>query len=187
MRSRDDATLVVEAPYGEAELEGRVEHLGTSVARLYADAPRIERSDANQRAPLGDHWGELRDLHIVAVDIILDYARAEHLVALADLGVREALDLGAVQARRVLYFSPHYINMGMHFVFDGAKGEPHPAAAALEERTAARFTDEPVIPYRWGQTWAGRFSNRIDPAYRRWLDHARRACDPDGILPGELP
>lgn len=177
--------LVLQSPLDAAELEGRV-RAATALAReCLVGAPPPSRCAAPGDAPdpAGDgHWARMGRGHFVGVDVVAPYGELEACWEVAEEVVARARQRPSRSLRSALYFAPGFVNLGLHFVFEGTSDAAVREAHGLIEWAIARLAPLRVIPYRWGRAWGPALGPKLDPVYRALVHDLKRRCDPDGIL-----
>jgi FAD/FMN-containing dehydrogenase len=174
-----DLDLFVCSPW-EEELPARIGRLVDLVRHHFPGTHPVGQLCTGPRWWPGDLWQDMRaNGRLVAVDLNLSYQRAAEGLAIAEEFLRAVAALAPLDARRALYFSPRFVNLGVHLlVSPNAVG----AARALAGQARDGFAKLGVVPYRWGRDWTQSLGTRLEPGYRSLMARMKEVCDPDGIL-----
>ncbi len=145
-----EVDLIVRAPLGAGELDGRVAWVRERVARWVPGATAIERTDEapEQDARLPRFWGEsgeawtrTRRGRFAPVDVNLGYADVAAAIARAEALLEAHRELAWINLRRALYFAPEFVNFGLHPSLDPARSDDATALAFVRAGAAALAAD----------------------------------------------
>lgn len=178
---------VVQSPLGESELDARVEWLSGEVKRFFGDvAVTVERETGpdskvslrtRRSGALWRHWGRS---HTTGVDVIVANPDAPAVLAETYEFVDIARARNAESIRVGLYFSPDWVNVGLHvdFPMDDAPARGHDFVREAMERLSRHR----VVPYRWGRLWSAVMRDRLDGAHSALMRRLKTAVDPSGVF-----
>lgn len=185
-----EADLVLRAPAGSRELDGRIAY-GSDVVRRVAGVEPVcvqrETPGGSERVTRwagdpGGAWRELGALQLVGVDVNLPYAAAPDVLEISESILAQAQPLPWLSLRRAMYGGHDHLNLGLHVALEAPGPEPVPGAHELVEWGIERLSALDIVPYRWGRLWGGRLGGKLDPAYLRVLRAMKASCDPAGVL-----
>lgn len=184
-----EVDLVVRSPLSEVELEGRVRWVCERIASLLPEATeptqRRERPDQSViprfRGAAGEAWARTRKGRFAPVDVNLGYPSVLAAIAAGERLLAEHRDLPWINLRRALYFTPDFVNFGLHWSLDAARSDDASALRFIEAGAVA-LAGLPLIPYRFGRVWSAALGDRLDSGYHALMLELQRVCDPDGIL-----
>ncbi|MGE0786692.1 MAG: FAD-binding oxidoreductase [Sandaracinaceae bacterium] len=175
---RSEATLIVDAPFGEAELALRIEHAKRLIRERFGGEPvTATREPARFWGEPEEHAAAFAGAHLRGIDVVIGYAEAA--AAVERLGALFQTAPATRSFRVALYFAPRYVNVGVHAVF--AAGDLA-AADRFADQVRASLGELRHVPYRWSRDWDALAGPRLDAGYRALMDDLKRRCDPDGIL-----
>jgi hypothetical protein len=120
--------------------------------------------------------------HFVGVDVMVPYGEIEACFDTAERIRLDAVGIPGFRAMRsAAYFTPEFVNLGLHVDVNRAP-DCLAAAHAFVERAMAGLAPLRVVPYRWGRLWHAALTPKLDPVYRALMRDLKHRWDPDGVL-----
>ncbi len=183
------AEIVVYSPVSAAELSARVAFVTAAISAELPGRPVTPVPD-DQAAHTGllgfaglpgRSWQQTRQARLAPLDINLGYPDTPAAMAIGEQLLQRHRHLAWISRRRALYFTPDFVNFGLHGSLDLATSTDAQVQAFLRDGTTS-LARLPLIPYRFGRVWGPALASRLDPGYHAMMRSLRETCDPAGIL-----